>query len=72
MNASLGERNTSSFVGVGWRNDRNCWRASITVNRKQIALGCFDSFDDAVSARKAAQIKYGFHENHGVKNEAQK
>lgn len=72
MNASLGERNTSSFVGVGWRSDRNCWRASITINRKQIALGCFDSFEEAVSARKAAQIKYGFHENHGAKNEAKK
>lgn len=65
-NSSPSKKNTSGVVGVGWRTDRNCWRAWITINRKQIILGCFDSFDEAVLARKAAEIKFGFHENHGL------
>lgn len=67
-NTGPGTHNTSGVVGVGWRKDRNCWRAHITVNRKQIVLGCFDTFDDAVSARKEAEIRFGFHENHGLKH----
>lgn len=34
------------------------YRAYITVNRKQIFLGCFDNLDEAKAARKAAEIKY--------------
>ncbi|QQO88002.1 hypothetical protein QA047_gp28 [Salmonella phage vB_SenS_ER21] len=29
--------------------------------------GFIDNFDEAVAARKAAEVKYGFHENHGKK-----
>jgi hypothetical protein len=28
-------------------------------------LGNFDSFSDAVEARKAAEVEYGYHPNHG-------
>jgi len=35
------------------------------VDGKTIHLGRFDKFEDAVAARKAADIKYGFHPNHG-------
>ncbi len=44
---------------------RKKWKATITHNRKQIHLGVFDSLADALWARKAAEIKYGFHANHG-------
>ncbi len=57
--------NTSGVTGVSWSRDKQKWLADIRVNRKQIYIGRFDNFEDAVAARKAAEAKYGFHENHG-------
>jgi hypothetical protein len=61
--------NTSGVIGVAWITRLSKWRASIGVliagRTKTIYLGVFDSFEDAVAARKAAEIKYGFHKNHG-------
>jgi hypothetical protein len=59
--------NTSGVPGVLWRSDTNKWRATIGVNRRLVDLGCFYNFDDAVQARRAAELKYDFHENHGRK-----
>ena len=36
------------------------------VNRKQISLGTYTTKEEAVFARKQAEIKYGFHVNHGI------
>jgi Ca2+-binding RTX toxin-like protein len=57
--------NSSGNVGVYLDTDRNKWIASITVNYKPIFLGRFDDKDDAIQARKAAELQYGFHANHG-------
>lgn len=35
------------------------------VNYKTIYLGRFDNLEDAIKARQEAEIKYGFHPNHG-------
>ena len=37
---------------------KNKWRVQITVDRKKNHIGCFDNFDEAVAARKAAEAKY--------------
>ena len=58
MNASLKINNTSGVTGVEWRRDSCKWRARICVNGNQITLGCFNEFEDAVQARKEAEIKY--------------
>lgn len=39
--------------------------AYIMVNRVQISLGSYISLDDAIKARKDAEVFYGFHKNHG-------
>lgn len=65
QNHALHCNNTSGQVGVYWGKRGSKWRAVITVNKKPIHLGCFDCFDDAVNARKQAEIGYGFHPNHG-------
>jgi len=34
------------------------WQAAITVKGKQISLGYFETKDEAIAARKAAEHKY--------------
>lgn len=66
-NASIGTNNTSGAVGVWFEKRRSAWVAEIKVDRRKIHIGQFENFKEAVSARKAAEVKYGFHENHGKK-----
>lgn len=64
-NASLSKLNKSGVTGVFFRKLDKRWAASICVRGKQTYLGQFIDFDDAVDARRSAEVKYGFHENHG-------
>ena len=64
-NAAMPSTNTSGVCGVSRRKSSGKWTAQIRRNRKQKHLGTFESFDDAVAARKAAEVKYGYHPNHG-------
>lgn len=64
-NTALPVTNTSGFLGVTWLKDRKKWLAQIMVNGKCKNLGRFSDLNKAVIARKEAEIKYGFHENHG-------
>ena len=57
--------NKSGVMGVCFHKKRKKWRARIKVNLRDIALGEFDRFEDAVAARRVAEAVYGFHENHG-------
>jgi len=57
--------NTSGFTGV-YKRENGCWRSTISVNKKRITLGTFENLEDAIYARKQANIKYNFHPNHGV------
>lgn len=59
-NRSLSVTNKSGKTGVKYLEDRNKYQAYITVNYKNIHLGTFDSFEDAVKARKEAENKYEF------------
>lgn len=64
-NQRMDKRNTSGFNGVSFCKDRQKWKAQITVNFKVMVLGRFKTKEEAIEARKAANIKYGFHPNHG-------
>ena len=64
-NKKLSRNNTSGFTGVFWGKQYNKWIARVKVNNKNIHLGSYSDIEDAISARKAANIKYGFHINHG-------
>lgn len=50
--------NTSGVTGVNFDTNSNKWRARINVDRKQVSLGLFTEFDEAVKARLDAEIKY--------------
>lgn len=57
--------NSSGVTGVYWDRRRAKWTAAIKIDYKTVYLGAFDNLDDAAQARKHAEIKYGFHRNHG-------
>lgn len=57
--------NTSGHIGVCWNKNAGKWVAEIKASGKRVYLGLFPDLPSAVSARKAAELKYGFHANHG-------
>lgn len=58
---SIKERcnNTSGCVGVYFVKNTNKWKAEIIKNKTYFNLGFFDSKDEAVSARKSAEVNHG-------------
>lgn len=65
-NQSLRITNKSGFTGINWDKETSKWTARIMINYKTLFLGCYEGLDDAIEARKEANIKYGFHANHGM------
>jgi len=65
MNMSKSRRNTSGYTGIYWEKSRNKWKALIRANNQIHHLGYFLDKIEAYKARKKAEIKYGFHQNHG-------
>lgn len=57
--------NTSGHIGVTLFKPNGKWVAGIKVNGKRLYLGYFDTIEEAVAVRKAAEAKYGFHPLHG-------
>jgi hypothetical protein len=57
--------NTSGVMGVFFYKTRKKWEAYIKTDGRKKHLGYFANIDDAIAARKAAEIKYGYHKNHG-------
>lgn len=63
-NLKLFSTNTSGRVGV-CKGTRRAWQAGIWHLGKRYHLGEYDTFESAVAAREAAEVKYGYHTNHG-------
>ena len=57
-NKRVQKRNISGVTGVIWFKPTNKWKVSIGANNKHIHLGHFVNLDDAIAARKAAELKY--------------
>ena len=49
---------SSGTQGVYWHKTRKKWRVMITVNGQLKYVGLFDNKDDAIKARKDAEIFY--------------
>lgn len=64
-NSALSSINKSGFTGVHWNKRCSKWVANIGVNGKNKYLGSFPDINEAIAARAAANIKFGYHENHG-------
>ncbi len=50
--------NVSGKTGVYWSQEEGKWKASITYKRVKYHLGTFINFEDAVDARRNAELKY--------------
>ena len=64
-NAKQRSDNKSNVTGVYWCNTWGKWKAQINHNKKSYLLGTFDDWFEAVCARKSAEVRFGFHVNHG-------
>lgn len=65
-NSALYRRNKSGIHGVDYMERIDRWRAQAYDKKGQrIYLGAHKTLLDAAAARKAAEIRYGYHENHG-------
>lgn len=58
LKAKLHANNSSGVKGVRFNPQRGKWTAHIGFQGKQINLGYYEKFDDAVAARKAGEEKY--------------
>lgn len=58
MNQIVRSNNTSGVTGVHFDKTRNKWLASIMVDYKDISLGRYDTFEEAVNVRKEAEDRY--------------
>ena len=57
-NKQISSNNTSGKTGVSWNKREQKWRAYITINDKQISLGYYNSFEQALNARVQGEKKY--------------
>lgn len=66
QNHSPRQDNQSGVTGVFWEKSCSRWRAQIRLNGKSKHIGVYDNLEDAVAARKQAELQHGFHPNHGT------
>lgn len=64
-NQSVSPRNSTGHTGTYFDRDRSKFAAQIKVNGKVIYLGSYGTLIEAVEARKAADKKFKFNNNHG-------
>jgi hypothetical protein len=64
-NSKRRKDNTTGQTGVVRNRTGTGWIAQIKLAAKVKRLGTYATFEEAVEVRKAAELKYGFHQNHG-------
>ena len=68
MNNSKRRDNASGVVGV-WLNKLNSkkkFMSELALSGKRVHYASHYTMEDAIAARKSAEIQYGFHVNHGI------
>jgi len=64
-NVSISKNNKSGVLGISWLSRRQKWLATIGIGYKTVFLGEHLELIDAITTRKAAELTYKFHPNHG-------
>ena len=65
-NKPLCRRNKTGYNGVGWIGRLGKWTAYISEGGKTNNIGLFSDVERAIEARRLAEKRLGFHENHGI------
>ena len=66
-NKRMCDRNTSGVVGVSYHASKSTWMAVIGSGGKKESRQS-KSFFEAVCIRRSAEVRLGYHENHGRQN----
>lgn len=69
MNRPMQKNNKSGCTGVHWDNTVEKWKSEIKIDGKKKHLGFFSDIGKAIKSRLEANVKYGFHANHGSVND---
>lgn len=58
INKKIQRNNKSGHPGVTWHSRDNVWEVFISINNKQIYLGRYDNYDEALAVRLKAEDEY--------------
>lgn len=58
QNRRVQKSNTSGYSGVEYRAKQNDYRVTISVNNSHQHIGVYSSLEEAIEARKQAELKY--------------
>lgn len=65
-NCKRNAANKHGVMGIHWNKQQRKWQAIIGAGGgRNRHLGYFDDFNDAVVARRSAEVELGYSENHG-------
>jgi len=60
-------RGKNDRIGVYFVEKLGKWSAQVCSQGKKRTLGVFETEEEAIDARQRAEVRFGFHENHGRK-----
>lgn len=58
MNSGKRNDNKSGITGICWDKSRSKWKSYININSKRINIGRFNTKEEAIKARKQAELEY--------------
>jgi hypothetical protein len=64
-NLTLSKDNKSGISGVRWEKSTGRWRAEAVQKGIKTITARFDNLFEAACFRKSAEIRFGYHPNHG-------
>lgn len=59
-NLKVSKKNKTGIRGVYWDKQRDKWTAQIKIMYKSTSLGRFNTLEEAIKARKKAEVTYGY------------
>jgi len=64
-NTKLKKNNKTGTMGVSQIKETGRWRARMSYRNKALHVGVYDTYEEAVIARREAERRMGYHPNHG-------